>query len=177
MNEEPDAPVGPAGTQTRNGMVLDDPGMVVEVSDGYFDVFAVGTGASGSAGSLHHLLRASANQPVVCGVTPPPGIDRFLAVPGPGVQLQTSTMEGWLAYTEDDALDETLELIYETVWDWSAEWPADRPRSAPKRMVSGERVRAAAGEWLAVDHGLVLVQPADLDSPVRIPAATNAERR
>ena len=124
MSEESGARAEPEGTQARNGMVLDDPAMVVEVSAGYFDVFAVGTGASGAAGSLHHLLRASANQPVVCGILPPPGIDRFLAVPGPGVQLQTSSMEGWLSYAQDGALDETLELIYETLWNWSAGWPA-----------------------------------------------------
>lgn len=159
MSEASSAPAEPAGTQTRNGTVLDDPAMVVEVTEGYFDVFAVGADASGSAGSLHHLLRASANQPVVCGVAPPPGIDRFLAVPGPGVQLQMSSMEGWLAYVEDGALDKTLELIYETLWDWSAEWPADRPRSASRRMVSGETVQAAHGEWLALDHGLVMLRP------------------
>ena len=159
MSEESGARAEPEGTQTRNGMVLDDPAMVVEVSAGYFDVFAVGTGAAGAAGSLHHLLRASANQPVVCGILPPPGIDRFLAVPGPGVQLQTSSMEGWLSYVQDGALDETLELIYETLWDWSAGWPADRPKNASKRMVSGETAQAAQGEWLAVDHGLVMVRP------------------
>ena len=159
MSEESGARAEPEGTQTRNGMVLDDPAMVVEVSAGYFDVFAVGTGASGAAGSLHHLLRASANQPVVCGILPPPGIDRFLAVPGPGVQLQTSSMEGWLSYAQDGALDETLELIYETLWNWSAGWPAERPKNASKRMISGETAQAAQGEWLAVDHGLVMVRP------------------
>ena len=149
---------GAAAAQTRNGMVLDESGLVIEVSEGYFDVFAVGAAASGAAGSLHHLLRATANQPVVCGVKPPPGFDRFLAVPGPGVQLQTTTMDDWLAYVENDGLDETLELIHETVWNWSVQQPTDRPKSAPKRMVGRETVLAAPGDWLAVDHGLVLIR-------------------
>jgi len=144
--------------ETRNGLVMDDPELVIEVTEGYFDVFAVGSEYSGAAGSLHHVLRATANQPVISGIVPPPGVERFLAVPGYGVQLQTTTMEGWLAYIEDGALEETLELLHETIWDWSAQELVDGPKGSPKRLVSGESVQAAQGEWLACDHGLVVVQ-------------------
>lgn len=158
MSDEADTPIDSSGAQTRNGLVLDDPDVVIEVTEGYFDVFAVGSEASGAAGSLHHVLRAAANQPVISGVAPPPGVDRFLAVPGPGVILQTTTMEGWLAYIEDGALEETQELLYETIWDWSAQQPVDAPKGSPIRLVSGESVQAAPGEWLACDHGVVVAR-------------------
>ena len=158
MSEDTDMPAAKEGVQARNGLVLDDPALVVEVMEGYFDVFAVGAESSGAAGALHHLLRASANQPVIGGLAPPPGVVRFLAVPGPGVQLRTTTMDDWLAYVNDDALDETLELIHEAVWDWSSQRQVARPDTPPKRMVSGETVLGAGGEWLASDYGVVLAR-------------------
>ena len=50
MSESTESPAATA--QARNGLVLDDPGVVVEVTRGYFDVFAVGSEAVGAAGSL-----------------------------------------------------------------------------------------------------------------------------
>ncbi len=147
--------------QARNGLVLDDPTVVVEVTKGYFDVFAVGSEAMGAAGSLHHLVRAGPNQPVAGGVALPQGIDRLLAVPGPGAKFQTTSIEDWVAYVEDGALEETQELIHESLRNWFEQLAVDRPAGAPRRLVGGEAVAAEAGDWLACDHGIVVVEVED----------------
>ncbi len=157
MNETED--MSPAEkVQARNGLVLDDPAVVVEVTKGYFDVFAVGSEAMGAAGSLHHLLRAGPNQPVAGGMALPQGIDRLLAVPGPGAKFQSTLIEDWIAYVEDGALEETQELIHESLRNWFEQLAVERPAGAPRRLVGGEATAAEAGDWLAVDHGIVVVE-------------------
>lgn len=143
---------------TRNGLVLDDPNLAIEVAQGYFDVFAVGTLAAGSKGGLHHLLRAGPNQPVIGGIELPAGIDRLLAVPGPGAEFQATTLDDWLAYIEDGALEETQELMHDTLYDWMAQHGTGSLPGSPRRLVAGETMTAAAGEWLACDHGMVAVR-------------------
>ncbi|MDP2822442.1 MAG: NHLP bacteriocin export ABC transporter permease/ATPase subunit [Sulfuritalea sp.] len=147
--------------QARNGLVLDDPNVVVEVAKGYFDVFAVGSETIGAAGSLHHLLRAGPNQPVAGGIPLPEGIDRLLAVPGPGAKFQTTHLEDWLAYIEDDALEETQELMHDSLRSWFEQLAAERPPGAARRLVGGEAPEIEAGNWLACDHGIVAVQVND----------------
>ena len=160
MSEDQD--VSPAEkAQARNGLVLDDPAVVVEVTKGYFDVFAVGSETMGAAGSLHHLVRAGPNQPVAGGIALPEGIDRLLAVPGPGAKFQTTLIEDWEAYVADGALEETQDLIHESLRNWFEELVVDRPAGAPKRLVGGEAVTAEAGDWLACDHGIVVVEVED----------------
>ena len=144
--------------QARNGLVLDDPTVVVEVTKGYFDVFAIGSEASGAAGALHHLLRADRNQPVAGGFELPPGIVRLLAVPGPGAKFQVTTIEDWQAYVEDGALEETQELMHDSLRSWFEQIAPERPLGAARRMVPGEAVAASAGDWLACDHGIVAVR-------------------
>ncbi|MBI5900441.1 MAG: NHLP bacteriocin export ABC transporter permease/ATPase subunit [Rhodocyclales bacterium] len=157
MSEADDTqPLGQA--QARNGLVLDDAGVVVEVTKGYFDVFAVGSEAIGAAGSLHHLLRAGPNQPVAGGIPLPPGIDRLLAVPGPGAKFQTTAIDDWIAYVEDGALEETQELIHDSLRNWFEQLAVERPAGAPRRLVAGEAATAEAGDWLACDHGIVVVE-------------------
>jgi hypothetical protein len=148
-------------TQARNGLVLDDPDVVIEVTSGYFDVFAVGSETMGAAGSLHHLLRAGANQPVAGGISLPEGIDRLLAVPGPGAKFQTTRIDDWVAYVEDGALEETQDLIHDSLRSWFEQLVAERPAGAPKRLVAGEPAVAESGDWLACDHGIVVVELAD----------------
>lgn len=143
---------------TRNGLVLDNPQVVVEVTKGYFDIFAVGSDAAGAAGSLHHLLRAGPNQPVAGGMPLPPGIDRLLAVPGPGAKFQTTSLADWLAYIEDDALEETRDLMQESLRSWFQQLVVERPAGPPQRLVGGELAEAGAGDWLATDHGLVVLK-------------------
>jgi NHLM bacteriocin system ABC transporter ATP-binding protein len=144
--------------QARNGLVLDDPAVVVEVTRGYFDVFAVASESAGAAGALHHLLRAERNQPVAGGFELPPGIDRLLAVPGPGAKFQVTTLEDWQAYVEDDALEETHELMHDSLRSWFEQIAPERPLGAARRMVAGETVDAACGDWLACDYGIVAVR-------------------
>jgi NHLM bacteriocin system ABC transporter ATP-binding protein len=160
MSETPGMSTAP-GTQARNGLVLDDPDVVIEVTSGYFDVFAVGSETMGAAGSLHHLLRAGANQPVAGGISLPEGIDRLLAVPGPGAKFQTTRIDDWVAYVEDDALEETQDLIHDSLRSWFEQLVAERPAGAPKRLVAGESAVAEPGDWLACDHGIVVVELAD----------------
>lgn len=145
-------------SQARNGLVLDDPDVVVEVTQGYFDVFAVGSESSGAAGALHHLLRAGPNQPVAGGIALPGGISQLLAVPGPGAKFQTTGIEDWLAYIDDGAFEETQELMLDSLRNWFEQLAAESPAGAPKRLVGGESLTVASGDWLACDHGMVLVQ-------------------
>lgn len=147
-----------SGPVARNGIPLDDPNSVVEASDGYLDVFAVAAGDGVTGGALHHVFRAGEKQPVIGGVKPPPGVARFMAVPGPNAQIELGTRESWLAAVEDASVEDVIEHLTDAIWEWSNERPREGFPGSAKRLVPGKRAAAKEGENLACDFGIVTIE-------------------
>ena len=144
---------------TRNAIALDDADLVIEAEEGFIDVFAVASGEFGAPGALHHLLRAGPNQPLPGGVTPPAGVERFLAVPGPGALWSACSRKDWLEAHQDEDAEDVIDELTDALWEWAAEAPAvPGPGQDPLALEPEETLLATQGAACACDYGMVAIR-------------------